>query len=100
MRRAAKVDRNQSEIVAALRKAGATVEPLHQVGGGCPDLLVGWRGINHLIEIKDGAARKSARALNDTQVDWHGAWKGAVAKAENINDALQIIGAIKPEVSK
>lgn len=40
MRRAAKADRNQVEIVAALRVAGAKVLHLHRVGQGCPDLLV------------------------------------------------------------
>ncbi len=54
MRRAANVDRNQPEIVAALRAAGATVEYLHAVGGGCPDLLVGYRGANYVLEVKEG----------------------------------------------
>ena len=63
MRRAAAVDANQSEIVAALRKAGVTVTPLHQVGGGCPDLLCGFRGVNTLLEVKDHAKPPSARKL-------------------------------------
>lgn len=36
-RRKARVDANQSEVVAAFRAAGATVQHLHMVGGGCPD---------------------------------------------------------------
>lgn len=36
-RRKARVDANQSEVVAALRAVGATVQHLHMVGGGCPD---------------------------------------------------------------
>ena len=55
MRRAAKVDDNHREIVRALRDCGATVQDLSPVGAGCPDILVGWQGRNHLIEIKDGA---------------------------------------------
>lgn len=39
--RAAKVDKNQPEIVEALRAEGAVVQHLHAVGVGCPDLLVG-----------------------------------------------------------
>ena len=34
MRRAAKVDANQREVVAALRGAGASVQLLHAVGEG------------------------------------------------------------------
>ena len=36
MRRAAKVDANQPEIVQALRKAGCFVQPLHTVGQASP----------------------------------------------------------------
>jgi len=38
--KAARTDANQSEIVAGLRAIGATVQPLHAVGKGCPDLMV------------------------------------------------------------
>lgn len=44
MRRAPKIDRNQPEIVEALRKAGAFVQSLAGVADGCPDLLVGYGG--------------------------------------------------------
>jgi hypothetical protein len=93
-RRAAAVDRNQSEIVQALRTAGATVQPLHSVGRGCPDLLVGYHGKNWLIEVKDWQASASDRKLRDTQVKWHDGWKGHCAVAETTDAALAIIGAI------
>ena len=94
MRRKAKTDRNQAEIVAALRKAGATVQPLHAVGQGCPDLLVGYRGVNWLIEVKDFAASATDRKLNPRQVEWHDGWKGQVARVETVGAALAVIGAI------
>ena len=43
-RRAAKVDRNQPEIVDALRKCGAFVKDCSGVGAGFPDLIVCFRG--------------------------------------------------------
>ena len=91
MRRAAKVDRNQREIVAALRGVGATVQPLHAVGQGCPDLLVGFRGRNILIEVKDWQAANSDRVLTDRQNDWHGGWKGQVAIVETSEAALAVV---------
>jgi hypothetical protein len=91
MRRAAKVDRNQSEIVAALRGIGATVQPLHAVGQGCPDLLVGWRGQNFLIEVKDWQAAKSDRVLTDRQQEWHGGWKGSVFVVETVDAAIAVV---------
>ena len=91
MRRAARVDRNQAEIVAALRQIGATVQPLHSVGEGCPDLLVGYRGQNWLIEVKDWQAAKADRELNERQRDWHGGWKGQVAKIETADAAIALV---------
>lgn len=91
MRRAAKVDANQTDIVAALRKIGATVQPLHGVGSGCPDLLVGYRGVNYAIEVKDGAKPPSARKLTPDQVEWHIAWRGHVAVADSIEAAISVV---------
>ena len=39
MSRAARVARNQSEILEALRRVGASVQPLRGVHDGVPDLL-------------------------------------------------------------
>jgi len=91
MRRAAKVDDNQAEIVAALRKIGATVQPLHAVGQGCPDLLVGWRGMTSLLEVKDGAKPPSARKLTEDQEKWHANWRGQVAVVETVEQAIEAI---------
>ena len=91
MRRAAKVDANQTEIVKALRQVGASVQSLASTGQGCPDLLVGIRGINYLIEVKDGQKVKSARKLTPDQVVWHESWRGRVYVAESVEQALEII---------
>ena len=91
MRRAAKVDRNQSEIVAALRGIGATVQPLHTVGKGCPDLLVGFRGRNWLIEVKDWKLPPSEKRLTEDQQEWHAGWKGQVAKVTYVTLTLLVL---------
>ena len=91
-RRAAKVDSNQKEIVAALRGAGATVQHLHTVGQGCPDILVGYRSRNYLMEIKDGAKPPSKQKLTPDEEEWHAAWKGDVQVVRNAGEALFVIG--------
>ena len=84
MRRAAKIDDNQKEIVEALRKAGRSVQLLHTVGEGCPDLLVGFQGINYLIEIKwDKKAR-----LTPKQIEFHSRWRGQRAIVTTIDEAI------------
>ena len=64
MRRAAKVDKNQPEIVKALRELGVSVVDLSSVGAGCPDLLWGWRNEVGLIEIKCVGGRRDKKPVN------------------------------------
>lgn len=89
MRRAAKTDANQAEVVKAFRQIGATVQILSAVGKGCPDVLVGFRGVNVLVEIKDGSKVPSAQKLTADQVGWHEAWAGQVCVANSITDAVE-----------
>lgn len=92
MRRAAKVDANQAEIVEALRKAGARVQPLHTVGQGVPDLLVGFKGQTLLMECKDGTKPPSARQLTPEQQAWLQAWTGgSVWLVTSVDDALSAL---------
>lgn len=76
MRRAAKVDANQDQVVIALKAAGATVQSLAAVGKGVPDLLVGWQGKTVLFEVKDGRRPPSEQRLTEQQLTWHGTWRG------------------------
>ena len=91
MRLAARKDDNQDEIVDALRAIGATVQTLHQLGCGVPDLLVGWRGANLLLEVKDGSKPPSRRRLTKDEADWHEAWRGQVATVNSADEALELL---------
>ena len=92
MRRAAKIDRNQPEIVAALRAVGCTVQPLHTVGQGVPDLLVGVAGKTLLLECKDHKQPPSARMLTEDQLKWHAAWNGGpLAVVCDVESALRAV---------
>lgn len=89
--RASKTDANQTEIVEALRQIGCSVQLLHMVGKGCPDLLVGQHGLNVLIEVKDGSKPPSARKLTPDQVRWHDAWRGQVTVVCSVDEAIQAV---------
>ncbi len=96
MRRAAKIDGNQNEIVDALRAVGAHVTSLAAVGGGVVDLLCARAGVIALIEVKDGSLPPSERLLTPAQRRWH-AELYAVGKvrahvAYSVSDALAIVG--------
>ena len=96
MRRAAKVDANQEQVVQALRAIGATVQSLAGVGKGVPDLLVGYQGKTILFEIKDGRKPPSERRLTEDQLTWHGAWRGGpLAVVDGPDAALRMLGVLK-----
>ena len=86
MRTRAKVDANQAKIVHGLRQAGRSVQPLHQIGKGCPDLLVGFGGKNFLLEIKDNSKSKFTPA----QLVFTSLWRGQWARVETIEQALEV----------
>lgn len=89
MRRAAAVDANQGEIVEALRRIGASVKPIHRVGEGVPDLLVGDRGRNYLVEVKDGDKIPSQQKLTPDEQEFHDTWRGQVHIIRSVDEALQ-----------
>lgn len=95
MRRAAKIDANQTQVVSALRAAGVSVQSLAAVGNGVPDLLCGFRGKLSLLEVKDGSKVKSARKLTTAQTDWHAIWADMpLFVVETPEQALKALGAI------
>ena len=88
--KAARVDANQPEIVAALRKAGAKVYVASSFGQGFPDLLVMRGGVLTLLEVKDGSKPPSARKLTPDQVKFHAEWP--VSVVASVDEALAAIG--------
>lgn len=83
---AKRVDANQTELVRWLRSQGASVHPMSRMGEGFPDLLVGFMGVNILIEVKteDGS-------LTPAQIKWHAACRGTVHIARTIEDCQRIL---------
>src|SRR5580692_5387117 len=94
MRYAARADGNQPEIVAALRKVGVAVQPLHTIGHGIPDLLCWFGGRMFLVEIKDPTKRKCDRQLTDAQKKWHANWPGEIHVVETVAQALAAAGVV------
>jgi hypothetical protein len=74
MRRAARRDDNENEIVLFLRECGAFVRVVSHEGFF--DLLVHYNGHTLLFEIKDGDKSASARALSPAEQKFHNEWPG------------------------
>ena len=91
MRHAARIDANQDQIVTALRAMGATVRIVTQ-GNGLPDLLVGFRGVTILMEVKDGQKVPSARKLTPAEQKFFEEWRGGiVAIVNSVDEAIDLL---------
>jgi len=110
-----RVDANQKDIVRDLRKVGVTIAITSGVGKGFPDICCGIQGVtvvgafnpsrlatvvmrefpgavvhhgcNLLCEIKSETGK-----LNEAQQRFHRGWRGQVAVARTVEDALRLAG--------
>ena len=86
----ARVDKNQKEIVAALREAGAKVKHVYTVKN-LFDILVYYKGITYNVEIKDGLKSKLTEGETKCKEDLESVnvkyWV-----IRSIKDALNMIG--------
>jgi hypothetical protein len=80
MRRAARVDSNQQEIVDALRKVGVKVE----IVGKPLDLLLWCRGVTSFMECKTADGR-----FTKEQVEFMASWPGVIHVAHSPEEAVR-----------
>lgn len=88
------MDANQAEIVRALRAIGASVAITSALGDGFPDLVVGFRGKNFLVELKDGRKPPSARKLTEAEECFSERWRGQIAIINNIEEAIKLLNKV------
>jgi hypothetical protein len=87
--RAKRVDGTQPAIVEALRRIGAWVLHLHEVGKGCPDLLVWNRGRFLMLECK-----VEGEGPNKLQAEFMAACPGEIHVVRSPEEAVAaVIGA-------
>jgi len=91
LRRAARIDENQVDIVAALRKVGCRVKSTAAVGDGWADLTVLGpdKKTLFLMEIKDGTKPPSRRRLTPAQIKTHEEWP--IHVVTNWAEALNVV---------
>ena len=88
----ARIDTNHKEIVAALRKAGASVVSLAAMKHGCPDLLVGYGNETMLMEIKKDAKAKFTPDQLQFMANWRG---GPISRVDSVGAAIRALGIIQ-----
>ena len=93
--RAKKRDDNAKEIIQELRAQGCFVQDMGAVGGGVADLVVGFRGLWHILEVKDGSKDQCKRILTPAQIAWVFDVKNRapVHVVETVEQALAVVCA-------
>ena len=86
-----KVDANQPQIVADLRKCGVLVHITSDLGRGFPDLVAGWPNGEcvWLFEVKNPEYKHK---LTEAEKEFHDLWKSMVHIIESAEDALRLMG--------
>lgn len=80
-----KKDENHDEVIKALLQLGCSVFDLYKVGDGMTDLLVGYRGLNFLVEVK----RDEKASFTPMQIRFNATWRGSVIRANSPLDAVE-----------
>lgn len=91
MRRNAKIDANQPEIVKVFRDLQCSVRHTHQLPDGGGDIIVGCRNLNCLVEIKDGSKAPSERKLTEDEERFMKGWKGMYRVVNNVDEAIAVV---------
>jgi len=94
MMRAARKDANHNEIADYFIAHGCSVGDLSQVKRLC-DMVVGYKGLNELVEIKDGSKPPSAQKLTEGEAKFHREWLGTITVITSIEDAAKLITIMK-----
>ncbi len=84
----ARTDGNHTAVMDALRVAAMKPVSTAALGKGFPDIVVGFRGLNVALEVKDGDKPPSARALSADEREWHDTWPGQVAIVTTPEEAV------------
>ena len=89
--RARRIDANQNEVVDALRRLGASVWVTSSLGNGFPDIVVGSRGRNFFLELKDGTRPPSEQKLTDAEREFFQTWRGHVVVVRSVEEAIAAV---------
>ena len=93
--RAKKTDSNQKSIISELREAGVSVMDTSSIGRGFPDLVLGWQGMNYLVEIKTPKGKPT-----DFQVNFFTHWRGQAILIRDVKDIFNLLGITRSDAAK
>lgn len=87
MIRANRRDQNHWRIVSEFQTLGCSVDDTSRMGNGFPDIVVGYRGRFHAVEIK---VPKKGRVLH-SQTQWAASTRGCWHLVKELSDVHELI---------
>lgn len=88
--RAARIDRNQPEVVEAFRRLGFSVLIISQLKDCCDIFISKGKDKTAAVEIKDGLLPPSRRRLTSGEREFRYGWKGHYFIVESIDDVMRV----------
>lgn len=85
-----RTDGNQQQIMDAYRALGVAVLDLHEVGRGCPDLLVAIAGRSDLVEVKTAGG-----TFTPAEREFAERWPKAVVVVRSVADVEQHVAEMR-----
>jgi len=86
-----KLDENHRAIVAAFQYCGALVGDLSNAGGGIPDLIIGFRGVLFLVEVKTPKG-----ALSPKQKEFFAQWSEyPTLVIRSVDEAMDVMEVLR-----
>jgi hypothetical protein len=86
-----KLDENHRAIVSAFRYCGAHVGDLSNAGGGIPDLVIGFRGVLFLVEVKTPKG-----ALSPKQKEFFALWSEyPTLVIRSVDEAMDVMEVLR-----
>ena len=86
-----RVDANQAELVKFIRSMGASFQHTHSIPGAL-DGIIGYRGIDQRVEIKDPDQPPNKRELTEGERETFEEWRGrkpvVIETSEDVTELL------------
>lgn len=93
-------DDNHPTLRTGWRRLGGSWLDLVPETGGEPDALIGWRGDDRLVEVKNPLRPSRDQEPRPNQVEWHRSWRGRpVGVVTCLGDMLRLFEPVEPPAS-
>lgn len=94
-------DRNHNALVKVFEDLGCSVIETYTMGGGFPDLVLGFVGLTFLVEIKNPETSYGRRGLTESQRKMADSWRGGpVTVISTETEAIEFVQRMRAKQAR